>query len=138
MPTAPPPRTAQPRVTNLPALVASIELLPQAQERADEYIADFADSLPLQSKTSALTQKANVVLSTHVDQAQEIITSRAHKHGRLREFLLIAGSAMIGTFLQGFPTEMSAEPIRRNIIIFNVCMGVLGVGLVSWGLVRKL
>jgi hypothetical protein len=44
---------------------------------------------------------------------------------------------MIGTFLQGFPTEMAINPIRKNMIIFNVSMGIIGALLVSWGLARK-
>jgi hypothetical protein len=72
-------------MANLPTLVASIDLHPQAQQRAEEYIDDFTDSLLLQSKTLALTQKANVVLSTHVDEARKIVVSREQNRGRLRE-----------------------------------------------------
>lgn len=135
--TTPPKQSLQPGATNRPPLVASIDLHPQAQQRAEEYIDDFADSLLLQSKTLALTQHANVVLSTHVDDAREIISTRSQNKGRSRESLLIAGSAMIGTFLQGFPTEMATEPMRKLMIIFNVGMGILGALLVSWGLARK-
>lgn len=137
MSSSPPPDPPQRQDTDLPALIASLELHPQAQRRAEDYIDEFTEALLLQSKTLALTQKANVVLSTHVDDAQEIISTRAHKRGKLREFLLIAGSAMIGTFLQGFPTEMSANPVRKIMIFFNVGMGIVGASLISWGLMRK-
>ena len=120
----PPRQTPQPRATDFPTLVANIELHPQAQQQATNYVDDFADSLLHQSKTLALTQRANVVLSTHVDDARQIIIGREQNRGKLRETLLVAGSAMIGAFLQGFPTEMATNPIRKNMIIFNVCMGI--------------
>jgi hypothetical protein len=47
------------------------------------------------------------------------------------------GSALIGTFLQGFPNEMATDPIRKRMIILNVCMGVLGALLLAWGLAKK-
>jgi len=133
----PRPPTPPPPATKLPTLIANIDLHAQAQQRAEDYVDEFADSLLLQSKTLALTQKANIVLSTHVDDAHEIISTRAQKRGRLREFLLIAGSAMIGTFLQGFPTEMSMDPIRRKMVVFNVCMGLFGAGLVAWAVKKS-
>jgi len=130
------PQSPPPRSSDLPTLVANIDLHPQAQTRIEQYVDEFTSSILLQSKTLALTQRANIVLSTHVDDARQIVNSRAQA-SRLRETLLIAGSAMVGTFLQGFPTELAAEPMRKNMIIFNVCMGVLGILLVTWGLARK-
>lgn len=123
----------QPQVGNLPTLVAGIDLHPEAQKRHKEFVDDFANVLLLQSKTLALAQKADVVLSTHVENARKIALSREQNTGRLREILLIVGSGMMGTFLQGFPTEMATEPIRKNMIIFNVCMGILGAVLVFRG-----
>jgi hypothetical protein len=114
-----------------------VELHPQAQQQAEDYVNDFADSLLLQSKALALAQKANVVLSTHVDSARQIILSREQSRGRWREILIIVGSALIGTFLQGFPNEMATDPVRKRMIIFNVCMGVLGALLLAWGLAKK-
>ena len=132
-----PPHVPQPNATNLPTLVESIDLHPQARQRAQEYIDDFRDCLMLQSKSLALTQKANVVLSTHVDDARQIIRSRAQDRGRLRAFLLMVGSAMFGTFLQGFPIEMATEPMRKHMIVFNVCAGIIGSLVVSWSLREK-
>lgn len=133
----PPSQRTQPRSRNLPGLVASIELHPQAEQRAIEFVDDFADSLLLQSQALALTQKANVVLSTHVDDARKIIISREQNRGHFREILLILGSAMMGTFLQGFPSEMATDPVRKHMLVFNVCMGIVGASLLFWGLARK-
>ena len=125
------------RTEALPTLVANVELHPQAEQRAKEYVDHFSDSLLMQSKALALAQRADAVLSTHVDDARKIIITRQQNSGRLRETLLIAGSAMFGTFLQGFPLEMATNPFRKGIIILNVTMGVVGALLVSWGLARK-
>jgi hypothetical protein len=107
------------------------ELHSQAEQRAREYIDDFAESLLLQSKTLADIQEADVVLSTHVDDAHNIII-RAQKKGWERELFLILGSALFGTFLQGFITELTAG--HKGLVIVYTFLGFLGMIMVFIGL----
>jgi hypothetical protein len=126
------------KVENPPAIkvknrVESKDLHAQAELRAREYIDSFAEALLLQSKTLAAIQEADVVLSTHVDDARDIII-KAQKRGRARELTLIFGSALLGAFIQGFPTELAAG--RKVMTLVYTALGFLGMLLIFVGLRR--
>jgi hypothetical protein len=110
--------------------VESKDLHPQAELRAREYIDSFAEALLLQSKTLAAIQEADVVLSTHVDDARDIIKSQ--KRSRARELTLIFGSALLGAFIQGFPTELATG--RQVMTLVYTALGFLGMLLIFVGL----
>ena len=125
----------QPEETNADTM--NLELHLQAEEQLRKFTEEYFSALLLQSRALAITERANVVLSTHIEEAKDIVISREKNKGKGREILIILGSAMIGTFLQGFPTEMANDTIRRSMIIFNVIMGVIGMLLLVWGLAKK-
>jgi hypothetical protein len=118
-------------MANLQAQIENKELHQKAEQLAKDYVDDFAESLLLQSKTLAVLQKADVVLSTHVDDARDIII-REQKRGWSREFFIIMGSALFGAFIQGFITELSAG--RKALIAIYMIMGVAGMLMVFWAL----
>jgi hypothetical protein len=55
------------------------ELHPQAERRVIEHTNDFSFALLLQAKIRAYQQKADVVLSSHIDEAHDIIMNRGQK-----------------------------------------------------------
>jgi len=109
------------------------ELHPQAERLAQAYIRDFATSLLLQAKILAYRRKADVVLSTHVEQAKDVIESE-RKQSWSRELVIILGSAFFGAFLQGFITELSTG--RTGLIAIYTAIGFIGILMVFWGLRR--
>jgi protein-S-isoprenylcysteine O-methyltransferase Ste14 len=109
------------------------ELHPQAEKTAKQYINEFATSLLLQAKITAYRSKADVVLSSHVDEALDTI-NRGRKQIWSRELVIIIGSALLGAFIQGFISERSSG--NSLLIATYVVLGFVGMFLVFWGLRR--
>jgi hypothetical protein len=109
----------------------SKELHAQAANLAREYVNDFSISLLLQAKTIAYQQKADMVMSSHVAEAREILQSEQKKSWS-REILMILGSALLGAFIQGFTTELSGG--NTFLIAIYTIMGFLGMLMIFWGL----
>lgn len=118
-------------MANISQQVENKELHTQAEQRAREYIDNFAESLLLQGKTLAAIQEAEVVLTSHIDDARDIII-RERRSGHGRELMLIIGSALFGTFLQGFFTELTAG--RKPMVVLYTFMGIAGLLTVFSGL----
>lgn len=111
----------------------SKELTPAAEELARDYIAKFAASLITQGKLTAYHQGADEVINLHIEEARDIII-REQKRGWSREILLVMGSALVGAFIQGFITELSAGH-KFTTAIYTV-MGFIGMLMVFWALRR--
>lgn len=109
------------------------ELHPHAEEVARQYVDEFAASLLLQAKMLAFQEKADLVLSNHVDEAREVIR-RERKKRWSKDLLVVVGSALFGAFIPGFITELSAG--HQLLIIVYTIMGFLGMILVFAGLRR--
>lgn len=108
-----------------------IELHPQAANLARELVNDFSISLLLQAKTMAFQQKADMVMSSHINEAREILQSE-QKRNWSREIFMILGSAFLGAFIQGFTTELSSG--NTFLIATYTVMGFIGMLMVFWGL----
>lgn len=109
------------------------ELHPHAEQLARDIVDDFAATLLLQSKLVAAQQKAELVLSSHIEEAMNII-SREQKRGWSRELLIVVGAALFGAFIPGFITELSTG--RQLLIVIYTVLGLLGMFLVFLGLRR--
>jgi hypothetical protein len=109
------------------------ELHPHAEEVARKYVDEFAASLLLQAKMLAFQEKADLVLSNHIDEAREVI-SRERKKRWSKDLLIVVGSALFGAFIPGFITELSAG--HQLLIVVYTIMGFLGMLLVFLGLRR--
>lgn len=109
----------------------SKELHPQAEKLAQAYIRDFATSLLLQAKILAYKRKADIVLSSHVEEAKDMVEG-GQKQNWLNEFVMILGSAFFGAFLQGFIMELSTG--RTLFIVIYTAIGFVGILMVFWGL----
>jgi len=109
------------------------DLHPQAASLSREIINKYAISLLLQAKMIAYQQRADLVMSSHVNEAHEILQSE-HKKNWSREILMILGSSLLGAFVQGFTTELSAG--NTTLIAVYTIMGFIGILMVFWG-VRK-
>ena len=107
------------------------DLHPQAENLAYEFVNDFAVSLLLQAKTIAYQRKADVVMSSHIIEAREILQSEYRKNW-FREILIVLGSAFLGAFIQGFTTELSTG--NSVLIAVYTAMGFSGMLMVFWGL----
>ncbi len=122
-------------MTNQQIEAINRELHPEAEKRAQAYIRDFATSLLLQAKILAFQRRANVVLSTHVEEAKDLVEGE-RQQSWLRQLVIILGSAFLGAFLQGFVTELSTEPPNPWVIAAYTAMGFIGIMAVFWGLRR--
>ena len=114
-------------------VVNNIDLFPQAKERAREHIRDFAVSLIMQAKILAYSQKANVVLSNHIDEALELLSARKRESWS-RQISIVVGGAFFGAFVQGFVSELSAG--HAPLVAAYTALGFIGMVLVFWGLRR--
>ena len=107
------------------------ELHPQAVFSIKKYTRDFATSLLLQAKVIAYRSKADVVLTTHVDEAlDKIYKERRQSWGK--ELLIVLGGAFFGAFIQGFISELSSG--NAILIATYVILGFIGMFMVFLGL----
>ena len=113
--------------------VLNRELHPHAEQVAQEYVDEFAASLLLQAKMLAFQERADLVLSNHIEEAIQVI-NRERKKGWTRELMLVLGSALFGAFIPGFVTELSAG--HQLLIALYTSLGFLGMLLVFLGLRR--
>ena len=86
-----------------------IDLHPAAMSTALNRINEFTVMLILEAKRIAFQNKADVVLSTHIEESLEVINSR-RKENLAKQVAQIIGGAFFGAFIQGFVSEISATP----------------------------
>ena len=111
-----------------------MELHAQAEEIARSFVNEYAVSLLIiQAKALAFQRRADLVLSTHIEEARDIIM-RAEERTWAKELRLVFGGALLGAFIQGFINEMSVSPLRPFWITVYVLVGFLGSFLIFWGL----
>jgi hypothetical protein len=109
------------------------EFHPRAEQIAKEYVDEFAASLLVQAKMLAAHERADIVLSHHVEEAREVI-GRERKKRWYRELLVVFGSAMFGAFIPGFITELSSG--HRQLTAVYTVMGFIGLLMLFVGLRR--
>jgi hypothetical protein len=107
------------------------DIYPDAEQTTLRIVDDFATALVLEAKRLAYQGKADVVLSSHIEEAYNVITSK-RRENLLKQICQIIGGAFFGAFIQGFISELP----KGNIIQISiyVILGFLGVGLFTWGL----
>ena len=110
------------------------DLHPQAERRVIEYTSNFSFLLLLQAKIQAHQQRADVVLSSHIDEARDIIMNRRQKQAWRRELVKIVGGSLLGVFVKGFITELSKG--GNLLIAVYAGLGIIGMLLVVWSLRR--
>ena len=113
--------------------VEELTLHAQAEQLATELATNYAASLVLQGKILAFQQRANQVQSVHIEQARDLISGE-QKRGWNREIQMIFGSALVGAFIQGFITELSAG--HKLMTAIYVALGFSGMLLVFSALRR--
>ena len=123
----------KPNLSMRPPKVEDYSLHPQAEELARELATNYAASLVLQGKILAFQERVNEVQSVHIEHARDLISSGQRK-GWKKEMLLVFGSALVGAFIQGFITELSAG--QRLLTAIYVSLGFAGILLVFSGLRR--
>lgn len=109
------------------------QLSPTAEQLAREFIDTYAVSLIAQGKLIAYNQGADEVINLHIEEAHEVII-KEQKRGRSRELLIVLGSALVGAFIQGFITELSAG--HKLTTAVYTAMGFTGMIVVFWALRR--
>lgn len=113
--------------------VLNKEFHARAEQLAKEYVDEFAASLLLQSKMLASQERAEMVLSNHVEEAREVL-SRERERRWYRELLIVFGSALFGAFIPGFITELSTG--HQLLTVVYTAMGFFGMLLLFLGLRR--
>lgn len=88
--------------------------------------------LTLQSKLIASGEKADIVLSTHVDEAFNMIISKK-KRGWWKDFSKIVGSALFGAFIPGLIFSLSKGDMTMMLIF--VTIGFMGIYLIFLGII---
>ncbi|MCI0693177.1 hypothetical protein L0337_14380 [candidate division KSB1 bacterium] len=112
-------------------VVLNQNLHPHAEDRLREHTDDFHASLALQAKVLAFKEKADLVLSAHVEEARRMIVSKKRDAWR-QEISTIVGGAFFGAFLSGFITALPAGD-KLAIVIYTT-LGFVGMFLVFWGI----
>ncbi|GAI73450.1 unnamed protein product [marine sediment metagenome] len=118
-------------MVNNQATAIDKKLHPNAEDKIREYTDDFATSLVLQSKMLAFREKADVVLSTHVDEALDVIAFR-RQEAWAQGISKIVGGALFGAFIPGFLSALPTGDIRA--IVIYTALGFVGMFLVFLGI----
>jgi len=105
----------------------------RAEQLAKQYVDEFAASLLLQANMLASQERAEMVLSSHVEEARDLL-SRERKGRWYREPLVVFGSALFGAFIPGFITELSTG--HQLLTVVYTAMGFSGMLLLFLGLRR--
>lgn len=107
-------------------------LHPNAARLAREQVNEFASSLLLLAKSLAYQRGDDEVLSTHIQEALNIIRSRRRERRR-KELLIASGGALFGLFVSGFVIELSTGH-SKIVLALYVLAGILGLSLIFTGL----
>jgi hypothetical protein len=104
-----------------------------AQVLSLSYIGRFATLLMWQAKVVATRERAEVVLSTHVDEALGSIVKERGR-SRRRDFAIALGGALFGCGFMGFVNEAAMSEMSAPwLSLFGVTC-VTGVALLFWAL----
>jgi hypothetical protein len=107
-----------------------IPLHVNAQARIQRFVDDFATSLVLQAKLLAFRERADEVLSPHVEEALDIVKYKGR--GWWRDLITIVGGALFGAFIPGFFDALPKHDTRATVIY--TAMGFIGMLLVFLGI----
>lgn len=117
--------------------IATLPLDDGAEEVIETVSEDLARILTVQAKVFAFRQKDDIVLRRHVYEAQDAISRERQRTG-IKEYGIAIGSALFGAFLSGFMTELSNEnPVRESWVALYVILGIVGLLMLSWGLLSR-
>src|SRR5688500_15218699 len=98
----------------------NLELHQSAQATVLELTNDFAVALILEAKRVAHQDKADLVLSNHIEEAMEILNSK-RSISVSRQLAQVVGGAFFGAFVQGFVSELSTG--NTALIAIYVVLG---------------
>lgn len=110
--------------------ILEIEFHPNAKEKINKFIDDLSDLLYYQSSALALREKADMVLSPHVDEALSIIESKKQKRW-LNDISKAVGAAFLGAAIAGLRSALSQ--VNMNEVLFFAVLLAIGGPLVLFG-----
>lgn len=113
--------------------IAKVEVHSTAEKLFRQLVNDYATSILYQAKLLAFRRKDDAVLSSHIEEAQDIVEQQ-RKQNRARELQIIFGSALIGAFIPGFIDQLSATNPNPGLIVIWVLTGFIGLFLLLWSL----
>ena len=111
--------------------ILSKKLHPRASAEVRNVVDEFSADLLIQSKT--LARNDEIVLVSHVRKAVEVLQKRKRRTWR-QELAMSVGGILIGTFLQGFITELAKNPMSGLWISIYVVLGIVGIILLFIGM----
>lgn len=106
------------------------EIHPKASKLMKDYSTRFQTSLCLQAKLVAYLNNADIVLTSHVDEALAKINTTRNTLSWLHNILMVIGSALFGAFIQGFVTELWTGNITLTVVYTS--MGFVGIFMIFW------
>ena len=104
-----------------------------ARALAMSYVGRFATLLMWQAKVVAAREKAEIVLSSHIEEALGGIVKERGR-SRRREFAIALGGALFGAGFQGFVNELTLSDMRALWLSLFAFTAVAGVALLFWAL----
>ncbi len=107
------------------------EFHPQAAKLFSKHSQAFAYSLQVQSQLIADKNKAEIVLSSHVEEALKKLRPSGSKFWP-RELVMLIGSAFFGAFVPGFVNELSNG--NTVLIAIYTILGFTGMLMVTWAI----
>lgn len=105
----------------------------EAEALALSYVGRFATVLMWQAKVVAAREKAEIVLSNHVNDAVDSIVQDKGRWRR-RELAIALGGALFGGGFQGFANELAQSSLRAGWVGLYALSAVVGLALLFWAL----
>ncbi len=107
----------------------------EAERLIRQYSRQFASDLIVRAEEIALVSHRRRITRQDVMLASlEVNQERKRTSGR--EFSMLFGSACLGAAIQGSITEFGMVPLRPLLLGVYIALGVLGLGLIFYGMRR--
>ncbi|MFN0148608.1 MAG: hypothetical protein ACKVT1_19065 [Dehalococcoidia bacterium] len=86
----------------------------------------MTDALAAYAEAEATKDEADMVMASHVRRAESWLVNE-RRRSRIREVAVVVGGALVGAFVQGMVTELTADAVDAVPVGVYVTMGFVGM-----------
>ncbi len=111
----------------------NLELHKKAEDTLVQLTDEYATSVLYEAKILAFKTKQDQVQSVHINQAADNIIKKKTSTW-VSELLKIIGSALLGIFIPGFITTVTAATVSKILLVIYIGSGFIGIIMLFIGL----
>lgn len=116
--------------------IAKKEIHQEAEVLLEKIVSEYGAAVLLQARILAYQRGFEVVSKNHIQEALEKLRNNKEEKW-WQNFLLLLGGTLLGTFAQGFITELQKSKIEPLWVAIYVALGFIGILCVFTGYFRR-